>query len=198
MQADSSFSKSSKHLTKTMSECSVDGSFSAMLVTIRRPWLHAEIFDDFDLDTPQDIIKLSPGARKMKQWVETGDDETGKDKKSEYGKFPAYPTSFIVASDTVLEFRSTATKSQEMMKALSTDSSVKASYGPWGLSGGAALKTDNSESGQKMEVRDGALRISFQAPQIIGWVSEILPQLPRRTDANIGGLSAPPNRLFRL
>ncbi|KPM46031.1 hypothetical protein AK830_g413 [Neonectria ditissima] len=36
VQADSSFSAASKTVTKQMSECSVDGSFSAMLVTIRR------------------------------------------------------------------------------------------------------------------------------------------------------------------
>jgi hypothetical protein len=30
-----------------------------------------------------------------------------------------------------------------------------------------------------MQVKDGALQISFQTPQIIGWVGEILPELPR-------------------
>lgn len=82
----------------------------------------------------------------MKAWIERGDNEAGADKKSDYGKFPAYPTSFIVASDTVLEFKSTESNSVEMMKSLSTDSSVKASFGPWGVSGGASLKTDSSES----------------------------------------------------
>lgn len=47
-----------------------------------------------------------------------------------------------------------------------------------------------------MEVKDGSLRIAFQAPQIIGWVSEILPQLPR--GGTIGGLTAPPNTAFRV
>ena len=47
-----------------------------------------------------------------------------------------------------------------------------------------------------MEVKDGALRIAFQAPQIIGWVSEILPQLPRSADA--GGLTGTPNKAFRV
>jgi hypothetical protein len=83
-----------------------------------------------------------------------------------------------------------------MMKALSTDSSIHASYGPWGLKCGASAKTNNQESAQKLEVKDGSLRIAFQAPQIIGWVSEILPQLPR--GANMGGLAAPPNMAFRV
>ena len=47
-----------------------------------------------------------------------------------------------------------------------------------------------------MEVKDGSLRIAFQAPQIIGWVSEILPELPR--GASSGGLTAPPNTAFRI
>ena len=102
------------------------------------------------------------------------------------------------------------------MSALSTDSSIQASYGPWGLKGGwvlrfqtpqsiclfipsrASAKTDNKESSQKMEVKDGSLRIAFQAPQIIGWVSEILPQLPRGGNVNTGGLTAPPNMAFRV
>ncbi|RSL69668.1 hypothetical protein CEP54_002196 [Fusarium duplospermum] len=196
VQADSSVSSASKEVQKALSECTVDGSFSAILVTIRRPWLHADLFQDFDIDTPDDV-KLSPGAAKIKTWIERGDNGSGPDKLTDYGKFPAYPTSFIVAADTVLEFKSNESKSEELMSNLSTDSSIKASYGPWGLSGGASLKTDNKESSMKMEVRGGALRISFQAPQIIGWVSEILPQLPRQT-GKIGGLSGPPNRLFRL
>lgn len=112
-----------------MSECSVDGSFSAMLVTIRQPWLHADLFQDFDIDTSDDV-KLSPGAAQIKNWIEKGDNETGVNKLTDYGKFPAYPTSFIVAADTVLELKSTESKSREMMLALSTDSSVKASFGP--------------------------------------------------------------------
>ncbi|RMJ15732.1 hypothetical protein CDV36_004567 [Fusarium kuroshium] len=196
VHADSSVSSASKKVQKDLSECTVDGSFSAILVTIRRPWLHAELFQDFDIDTPDDA-KLSPGAAKIKTWIERGDGGSLSEKLADYGKFPAYPTSFIVAADTVLEFKSNESKSEELMSHLSTDSSIKANYGPWGLSGGASLKTDNKESSMKMEVRGGALRISFQAPQIIGWVSEILPQLPRQK-GKIGGLSGPPNRLFRL
>ena len=49
-----------------------------------------------------------------------------------------------------------------------------------------------------MEVKDGSLRIAFQAPQIIGWVSEILPQLPRGNAVTMGGLTAPPTIAFRV
>lgn len=195
VQASSSFSSSSKKVQSQMSSCRVDGSFSAMVVNIKRPWLHGDLFQDFDIDIPTGT-KLSPGAAQIKEWVDKGDPETGANKRTEYGKFPAYPTAFIVAADTVLEFKSTQKNSEEMMQSLSTDSSIQASYGPWGLTGGVSAKTNSQESAQKLEVKDGSLRIAFQAPQIIGWVSEILPQLPR--SANMGGLVAPPNTAFRV
>ena len=43
-----------------------------------------------------------------------------------------------------------------------------------------------------MEVKDGALQISFQAPRIIGWVSEILPELLRGDIPRFGGLNGSP------
>jgi hypothetical protein len=64
--------------------------------------------------------------------------------------------------------------------------------------GGASLKTDTKDSAQNMEVKDGALKISFQAPQIIGWVSEVLPQLPRKSDGTVGGFTGAPNKTFRV
>ncbi|MCJ1404411.1 hypothetical protein MMC11_007636 [Xylographa trunciseda] len=167
VKASSSFSSSSKKLEKSMSDCRVEGSFSAMLVNIKRPWLHGELFNDFDVDIPTGS-QLSPGAEKIKQWVDVGDNKVGPVYRTDYGKFPAYPTAFIVAADTVLE----------------------------GLKTGGSLKTESKESSQKLEVKDGALRIAFQAPQIVGWVSEILPQLPRNLDA--GGLTGTPNKAFRI
>lgn len=102
VKASSSFSSSSKKVESAMSSCSVGGSFSAMVVNIKRPWLHSDLFQDFDIDISEDT-KLSPGAKEIKQWVENGDVETGANKRTEYGKFPAYPTAFIVAADTVLK-----------------------------------------------------------------------------------------------
>ena len=123
-----------------------------MVVNIKRPWLHSDLFHDFGVDIP-DNTKLSPAAAQIKHWVENGDTGTGANKRTGYGKFPAFPTAFIVATDTVLEvnqqfrdgtvldaeepqFKSTQKNNEEMMSALSTDSSIQASYGPWGLKGG--------------------------------------------------------------
>ena len=65
------------------------------------------MFQDFDIDISEDS-KLSPGAEQVKTWVDKGDPEIGAEKptdykRTDYGKFPAYPTAFIVAADTVLE-----------------------------------------------------------------------------------------------
>lgn len=90
-----------------MSSCSVDGFFSALVVSIKRPWLHSDLFQDFDIDISENR-KLGPGAAQIKHWVENGDVEAGANKRTEYGKFPAYPTAFIVAADTVLKVRNSS------------------------------------------------------------------------------------------
>ena len=49
-----------------------------------------------------------------------------------------------------------------------------------------------------MSAQNGSLRIEFQALHIIGWVSEIVPQLSRGVDTDkLGGLNAPPNMAFQ-
>jgi hypothetical protein len=102
VKASSSFSSSSKKLETSMSDCRIEGSFSAMVVNIKRPWLHGDLFNDFDIDIPTGT-QLSPGADIVKNWIEKGEDKNSTFKRTDYGKFPAYPTAFIVAADTVLE-----------------------------------------------------------------------------------------------
>ena len=101
VKASTSFSSSSKKVESAMASCRVEGSFSAIVVNIKRPWLHGDLFQDFDIDISDDS-KLSPGAEQIKTWVNK-DPEIGAEKRTDYGKFPAYPTAFIVAADTVLE-----------------------------------------------------------------------------------------------
>lgn len=99
VKASTSFSSSSKKVESAMASCRVEGSFSAIVVNIKRPWLHGDLFQDFDIDISDDS-KLSPGAEQIETWVDQGDPGG---KRTDYGKFPAYPTAFIVAADTVLE-----------------------------------------------------------------------------------------------
>jgi hypothetical protein len=137
--AEPSFVKNNKTVEEFMSSCDVSCSFSAMVVNIKRPWLHAELFQDFDTDIPEGSF-LSPGAQTVKRWVETGDDQYNGYERSNYGKFPAYPTAFIVAADTRLSFKSEDSKSQEVMDVLQSDSSAQASFGCWRIGVGAGSK----------------------------------------------------------
>lgn len=62
----------------------------------------------------------------------------------------------------------------------------------------ANLKTASASTNQRMETTATGMKLSFQAPQIIGWVSEILPELPRNKDPLApGGLVGAPMNLFR-
>lgn len=83
-----------------IASCAVITTFSAMLVTINRPWLHSEMFQDVEVDVPGDVV-LSPGATRTKDLLEI---EALKEDKN-FGKFPAYPSAFVVAADITLEVR---------------------------------------------------------------------------------------------
>ncbi|KAK0664521.1 hypothetical protein QBC41DRAFT_233719 [Cercophora samala] len=192
VSASTQVSGTSEKLQKSMAKCDMSVSFDALLVQIQRPWLHAELFSDFDVDASKD---LSPGAQVVQSCISDPSPDNGI-KLRPYGTFPAYPTAFIVAADTTLELHSTDSEAEEMASQLSTESSFNMNLGPWGVRGSAHLKTDSKNANQRMETKNGSLRISFQAPQIIGWVSEILPELPRKT--TIGGLLGVPNQAFRV
>ena len=86
-----------------MANCDVSISYSALVVNIDRPWLYAELFDDYELDVPTNA-KLSPGPQDMHDWMKKqANDPTFVSNLSQYNTFPAFPTAFIVAADTVLE-----------------------------------------------------------------------------------------------
>lgn len=129
-----SVSESDKKVESFMASANISGSFSAMLVNVKRNWLHAELFQDYDIDLGQDTW-LSPGAKTIKHWVETGDTEFGGKLRTNYGKFPAYPTSFIVAASASFEISSSEIKSEDIQKILETDSNASLSVGCFGWGG---------------------------------------------------------------
>lgn len=60
------------------------------------------------------------------------------------------------------------------------------------------LKTESQSTNQRMETTATGMKLSFQSPQIIGWVCEILPELPRNKDPLApGGLVGAPMKLFK-
>ena len=76
------------------------------------------------------------------------------------------------------------------------DNYIQASYGPWRL--GASLNIDNKEVDSRLDIHDWEVVRSFQAPQIIGWVPELLSQLPRKADGLNCDLTAMPSISFGL
>lgn len=134
VKVESSFSKNHKKVENFMASADIAGSFSAMVVNIKRPWLHAELYQDFDIDLAPGNC-LSPGAKIVKHWVNTGDNAYGGKERTNYGKFPAYPTAFIVAANAEFTIQSTESNSEDILKILQTDSSVQASVGSWAIKG---------------------------------------------------------------
>ncbi|KAF5252805.1 hypothetical protein FANTH_2129 [Fusarium anthophilum] len=150
-------------LRREMASCTVSISFSALVVNIHRPWLHSELFRDTDLDI-QRGLKVSPGPSRIQDVIEDREDE-----KTGEWIFPAYPTSFIIAADTAVEFRGESKAIETFWKA----SGEVVGYGPWSVSESAAAEQSRVES------TSTGCRISFGAPQIIGWLNQTVPPLPR-------------------
>ena len=151
--------------------------FEALLVSIDHAWLHGELFSDPELNTSPDVA-LSPGAQSSKSYI----DQKSSEALSKYPYFPSYPTSFIVAANLELEFRGDTTALEEAVDSSHTDAQVKVGYGPFSLS--ASHIQDKSSAKTKMETTATGRRITLEAPAIIGWVSQLVPPLPRPKGAN--------------
>lgn len=183
-----SHDESHKSMQSDMAACDVSVSFSALAVNIDRPWLYGELFSDVDIDVA-DGVKLSPGPLRLHQMI--------KDQKVEeiamWGQFPAYPTSFIVATDTTIEFSGTTRHIEEYFDSHRNSGGASVGYGPWSVS----RNSHESDTEQSVQVHSTATgcKISFGAPQVIAWVSQILPPLPRDQDFNPltqgGGIPVP-------
>ncbi|RTE76712.1 hypothetical protein BHE90_008799 [Fusarium euwallaceae] len=172
-----SYSQASSKASQSAASCDVDISFEALLVTINRNWLHGELFADSELNVGPDVA-LSPGPHDLHTFINNKDTK-GLEK---YSYFPSYPTAFIVASNVELEFRGDTTNLEEAIESSSFDANLKVGYGPFSL--GASHKQDSSSSKTKMETTATGTRISLEAPAIIGWVSTMLPPLPRSKGKN--------------
>ncbi|RBR10373.1 hypothetical protein FVER53590_12490 [Fusarium verticillioides] len=165
-------SEASMKASNATSNCAVDIKFEALLVTIDRAWLHGELFSDPELNTGDDV-KLSPGALDLHKLIDQKNDKA----LANYPYFPSYPTAFIVASNVELEFRGDTSALEEAVESSHTDAQVKVGYGPFSLS--ASHSQDKSSAKTKMETTATGTRITLEAPAIIGWVSQLVPQLPR-------------------
>lgn len=163
-------SASAKAMTQ-MSNLDVEISFDAMLVEVERPWMHAELFSDHELDCAEGFA-LSPGPEEIHNLV-----AQNKPLSPEYTEFCSYPTAFVVASNVELEFSGDTLSLESALESSSTEANVEVGYGPFSLS--ASHKSAKTKSKTRAESTATGMRISLQAPQIISWVSELLPKLPK-------------------
>ncbi|KAJ5623003.1 hypothetical protein N7490_011608 [Penicillium lividum] len=177
-----SHSSASNDAMSSMANLDVEISMDCMLVEINRPWLHAELFSDHELDAT-DGFPISPGPEKLHESV-----RANKAIPAQYAEFPSYSTAFVVACNVELEFSGDTSSLESSLESSSTEANLSVGYGPFAISG--SHKQSKSSAKTKAESTANGMRISLQAPQIIGWVQELLPELPKPRDAN--------NRLFGL
>ncbi|KAL8802865.1 MAG: hypothetical protein Q9182_003552 [Xanthomendoza sp. 2 TL-2023] len=163
-------SASAKAMTH-MSNLDVEIAFDAMLVEIERPWMHTELFSDHELDCAEGF-SLSPGPEELHQYV-----ARNLPVDPEYTQFCSYPTAFVVASNVELEFSGNTSSLESALESSSTEANVEVGYGPFALS--ASHRSSKSKAKTRAEATATGMRISLQAPQIISWVSELLPKLPK-------------------
>lgn len=149
-------------------------SFQALVVNIRRPWLYAELFSDSELDTASGI-NLSPGPGQIQQWMAKPNDS--KSNLAKYNMFPAFPTSFVIAANTTIEFHGNTQHIEQHMSSQSNSGGVSVGYGPWSVN--SSFHQSSSHQSFSMQATSTGCKLSFNSPQIIGWVSQILPALPR-------------------
>ncbi|KAI0397923.1 hypothetical protein F5Y17DRAFT_454509 [Xylariaceae sp. FL0594] len=169
--------------TSDMASCDVSVTFQALVVNIRRPWLYGELFADAELDVANGLF-LSPGPQKLHELMKAQKSDSGQASQTairelaKYGLFPAYPTSFIVAADTTIEFQGSTQHIEQHFSSSSTSASASVGWGPWSVKSSYS----RSEAHQSFQMQSTAtgVRLCFGAPQIIGWVSQILPSLPRQ------------------
>lgn len=164
--------ESHKSMQSDMAGCDVSISFSALVVNINRPWLFGELFSDVDIEVAKGV-KLSPGPILLQKMIK----EQNAADIATWSQFPAYPTSFIVAADTIIEFTGATKHIEEHFDSHSNSGGASVGYGPWSVS--STFHESASEQSMQVHSTSTGCKISFGAPQIIGWVSQIVPALPR-------------------
>lgn len=179
---NASYSSSASDTMSAMAKNSCRVSFECTRVDIARSWLRSELFYDADLTTgPNEFI--SPGFGRLVDLMESGTTKDGSVERElqRYSTFPLYPTAFLLAANVVLEISGETTEIQTHFQTESYGVSTQMTYGPFGWGGkvNASYSGTNSSSQATCEATADGCRITIKSPQIIGWVSQMVPALPR-------------------
>ncbi|KAG6910165.1 hypothetical protein DXG01_012614 [Tephrocybe rancida] len=183
LSASASHSDAASDAAKAMASSSVKIAFECMRVDITRSWLRSELFFDSELTTgPKQVI--SPGYGRLRALLEgTAKPNAGEsiqDEIQRYSTFPMYPTAFLLAANVVLEISGETSAIQNHFKTSSTSGGGSLGYGPFSISSSVS-HTQTSTSSEFKATASGcrASRITIKSPQIIGWISQMVPALPR-------------------
>jgi hypothetical protein len=162
-----------------MDDLEVEVSMDCMAVEIERPWLHAELFADHQLDAAPGFT-ISPGREVLRDAV-----EQDLPVEISHAKFCSYPNAFIVASNVELKFHGNTAWLESSLEASATEARASIGWGPFIL---GSNSHNSSRSGSKSRIRstETGVRISLQTPQIIAWTQELLPALPRQMTKDLG------------
>ncbi|KAK0647152.1 hypothetical protein B0T16DRAFT_172948 [Cercophora newfieldiana] len=168
-------------MVSDMASCDISVTFSAMVVNIRRAWLYPELFADTQLDVARGFL-LSPGAQELQRLIHAQGTETTDGKRAlkslaQYNEFPAYPSSLLIAADTEISFSGNTTHVENHFRSQSNSGGVSVGWGPWAVS--SNFHHSSASQSFRFASTSTGCKLSFGAPQIIGWVNEILPALPR-------------------
>lgn len=151
-----SHTSASTKAMSAMANLDVEVSMDCMLVEIERPWLHAELFSDHELDTTEGF-PLSPGPEKLHDLV-----QANKAIPAPYTDFPSYHTAFVVGCNIELEFSGDIAHLESAVESSSTEANLSVGYGPFAISG--SHKQSQSSSKTKAESTATGMRIALQAP----------------------------------
>jgi hypothetical protein len=166
-----SHSSSKSSSASSMANLDVELSMDCMLVEIDRPWLHAELFSDHELDAAPGF-KISPGPAALQKAAESHEQI-----ETDYTQFSSYPNAFVIACNVELEFNGDTSALESQLEASSTEVNASVGWGPFTIS--SAHKSSKSSAKTKAQSTATGMHISLQAPQIIAWVQELLPALPK-------------------
>jgi hypothetical protein len=155
-----------------------------MRVDITRSWLRAELFFDDDLRVAAGNF-ISPGAVTLAGLMDpesyTVSDAVAKlDRETELAKydlFPMYPTAFLLAANVVLEIEGETADIQSHFHTSTTSGSAHVGWGPFSVS--SSFSHTDTQASSSCEATATGCKITIKSPQIIGWISEIVPALPR-------------------
>ncbi|KAF9642588.1 hypothetical protein BDM02DRAFT_3235284 [Thelephora ganbajun] len=137
--------------------------------------------------TPSNCISPGPNVLSKlmdpgKEYVADEDEKLSREQLLQrYEMFPMYPTSFILAANVVLEITGETSDIQSHFATSTTSAGSYIGYSPFSI-GGSYSNTSTSAS-STCEATANGCKITIKSPQIIGWVSQIVPALPRAAPA---------------